>query len=178
MRSMFVITGAPGSGKTPLLGALGEMGFQTVPEPARVVIAEQRANGVERVYHSDPRLFFELMLERAVDGFRRASDADRPVFFDRGIPDLIGYAELFDHDPSAAEAAAGACRYAETVCVLPSWPEIYTTDEDRRMTFESAKTFGDRVREIYRRLAYDIVDVPRNTPDARASFVSEALRLG
>ena len=174
---LIVITGPPGSGKTPIVRELMALGFTGVPEPARDVIAEQRANGVDKIYDDDPRSFLDLMLSRAVEDHRRARADGSPVFFDRAIPDQIGYAELFGLDASDAVTAARAHRYDETVFVLPSWPDIYVTDGDRRMTFEDAKAFGDRVREIYIDLGYTLVDVPRDTVAARVRFVLDTLGL-
>jgi predicted ATPase len=58
----------------------------------------------------NPQLFFDLMLSRAVADFRRMVGTPGPVFFDRGIPDLVGYAELFELDPSDATHAAAVHR--------------------------------------------------------------------
>src|SRR6476619_2735100 len=140
MVSGVVITGPPGSGKTPIVAS----GFTGVAEPAREVIAEQRALGGDGVWDRNPQLFLTLMLSRAVADFLQMSGAPGPVFFDRGIPDLIGYAELFGLDAAAAAKAAAAHRYHDPVFVLPSWPEIYVTDSERQMTFEAAEAFGDR----------------------------------
>jgi predicted ATPase len=172
---LLVITGPPGSGKTPIVDELGASGFTGVAEPAREVIAEQRALGGDGVWDRNPQLFLTLMLSRAVADFRRMSGAPGPVFFDRGIPDLIGYAELFGLDTSDAAKAAAAHRYHDPVFVLPSWPEIYVTDSERRMTFEAAEAFGDRVRRIYVELGYSVVEVPRDTVVARARFLLDAL---
>ena len=65
---------------------------------------------------------------------------------------MVGYAEIFALDTSAAWSASRHYRYDDIVFVLPAWPDIYVTDGDRRMTFESAQAFGDRVREVYLRL--------------------------
>lgn len=172
----FVITGPPGSGKTPILNELAGMGYAVVPEAAREIIAEQRAIGIARVYENDPRLFWELMLSRAESDLEAAGAIDSPVFFDRGIPDLIGYARLFGHDASAAVEAAGRFRYNDLVFALPSWPEIYVTDEDRRMTFDAAAAFGEHVRQVYADLDYTIIDVPKDTVAARLGFILGALR--
>ena len=103
--------------------------------------------------------------------------APGPVFFDRGIPDLIGYAELFGLDASDAAIAAAVHRDNDCVSVLPSWPDIYATDSERRMTYEAAETFGRRVRGIYVELGYSVVDVPCDPVVARARFILETLGL-
>src|SRR5262245_34443264 len=178
---LFVITGPPGAGKTPLLRELMALGFPGIAEPAREVIAEQRSIGGQGVHDRNPQLFLDLMLSRAVADFERMSDTSGPVFFDRGIPDLIGYAELFGLDPASAAQAAAGHRYQDPVFALPSWREIYVTDSDRRMTFEAASAFGARVRTIYEDLGYDIIDVPCDTVRARARFICDivsSLALG
>jgi predicted ATPase len=105
------------------------------------------------------------------------SGASGPAFFDRGIPDLIGYGELFGHDGSEAANAAAVHRYNHLVFVLPSWPEIYVTDSERRMTCEAAAAFGDRVRSIYVELGYSVINVPCDTVVARARFILDTLGL-
>jgi predicted ATPase len=172
---LLVITGPPGSGKTPIVRELVASGFTGVAEPAREVIAEQRAIGGDGVYDKNPQSFLDLMLSRAVADFRRMCRAPGPVFFDRGIPDLIGYAELFGLDASDAANAAAVHRYNDRVFVLPSWSEIYVTDSERRMTFEAAEAFGKRVRRIYVELGYSIVDVPCDPVVARARFILDSL---
>jgi predicted ATPase len=176
-KNLLVITGPPGSGKTPVLHELVASGFAGVAEPAREVIAEQRAIGGDGVYDKNRRLFLNLMLSRAVADFRRMSGAPGPVFFDRGIPDLIGYAELVGLDASDAATAAAVHRYNDLVFMLPSWPEIYVTDTERRMTFEAAEAFGECVRSIYVQLGYSVVDVPRDTIVARVRFILDTLGL-
>ncbi len=151
-----------GSGKSTVLAALAARGYVTVPEPARIVLAEQRASGGDGVPDRSPQRFCDLMLER----MRRDFTAHDDAIFDRGTPDLVGYYNLFGLKPPDTPE-----RYDDPVFVLPSWPDIYTTDDERTMTYEMAKAFGDDVRATYERLGYTLVDVPKATPDGRADFI-------
>jgi predicted ATPase len=176
VRSRFVVTGAPGSGKTPILRELVRLGFLGVNEPAREILAEQRAIGGSGIPDKDPQLFCDLMLERAITDYQGLAGAGEPTFFDRGIPDMVGYAEIFALDTSAAWAASRHYRYDDIVFVLPAWLAIYVTDDERRMTFESARSFGNRVREVYLDLGYTIIEVPRDSVETRTRFIAEHVR--
>ena len=91
-----------GSGKTAILRELVRLGFLGVSEPARDLLAEQRAIRGNEVFDMDPQLFCHLMLERAIADYQRLEGAGEPTFFDRGIPDMVGYAEIFGLDISGA----------------------------------------------------------------------------
>lgn len=173
MIPFYVLTGAPGTGKSALLERLMLKGYDGVDEPARQILAEQRSFGGNGVPDSDPALFVELMLSRAVFERRKPRLADLPVFFDRGIPDLIAYALLYGLDDRPARNAAHKYRYAPTVFFAPPWQDIYSTDEERKMTYGQAADFGERMRDAYRGLGYTLVELPRESPEDRAQFVLE-----
>src|SRR4030095_3807212 len=86
-----VITGAMGSGKSTLLVELCKLGFTVVPEPARIVLAEQRAAGGDGVPERSPQRFCNLMLDRMKSDY----DEHPSAFYDRGIRDLGGCPHLF-----------------------------------------------------------------------------------
>jgi predicted ATPase len=68
MRSndLYVLTGAPGSGKTAILDRLiGEI--RCVGEPAREILAEQRSTGGAGTHDRDPSLFVDLLLRRSIE---------------------------------------------------------------------------------------------------------------
>jgi predicted ATPase len=173
MDTYFVLTGAPGSGKTTVLNALAELGLPVVDEPARQVLAEQRSIDGAGVPERDPRLFVELLLSRALYQHRRHSGQQGPLLFDRGLPDVIGYARLFGVPDGPATAAAERYRYNRQVFLAPALPEIYCRDDERTLSFEAARAFGERIRQAYEALGYEIVVLPQTTPELRARFILE-----
>jgi predicted ATPase len=144
----YVITGPPGSGKTPVIRELATRGFGVVEEPARAVLAQQRAVQGDGVYDKDPQLLDvdAFTSDRRLPASRREQRAG--VLRSRHPrPDrLCGAVRL---DPSEVSEAAGKYRYSKLVFAFPSWPEIYTTDDERWMTVEKAASFGALVRRIY-----------------------------
>jgi len=171
MQSYYVLTGAPGTGKSTLLSQLRARGFAGVDEPARLVLAEQRGIGGPGVPDKDPELFTSLMLSRSVDDYDRQKTVAEMSFFDRAVPDIIAYARLFGIDDSPARRAADACRYNKLVFFAPAWPQIYHQDDERKMTFEEARLFGEIMRNVYRELGYTLVDLPTSSPARRADAV-------
>ena len=175
MHRLFVLTGAPGSGKSALLDCLRRSGVTAIDEPARQILAEQRSFGGHGVPERDPALFVELMLSRAVFEYRRQEASDRPIVFDRGVPDLIAYASLYGLDATRVLSASRAYRYNPTVFFAPAWEEIYCNDDERKMTFDQARDFGERMRDAYLGLNYELLDLPRDTPGKRAGILLKAL---
>lgn len=168
--SMHVLTGAPGTGKTALLSRLGH-DVVTVEEPAREILAEQRAAGVSE---TEPAAFVALLLERSIEKYL-AHNATTPTVFDRGIPDCVAYANAAEVDPSDSRAAALRYRHADPVLILPPWEEIYTTDDERTMGFDLVVPFHERLVEAYEAAGYDLVEVPKDTVEARVAFVRSAI---
>jgi predicted ATPase len=100
----YVITGAPGTGKTTLVESLAHAGT-IVGEPARELIAEHReATGV-RSLDGSPELFVERLIARSIEKFDAAVDLEVAIY-DRGLPDCVAYARGFNVGPGPALAAA------------------------------------------------------------------------
>lgn len=171
----FVLTGAMGAGKSTLLQELMALNFRCIEEPARPIIAEQREIEGEGIYDKDMKLFIELMLSRAIFQYKQMQDWNEPVIFDRGIPDLIEYANSAKLNLPHTLKASEKYQYSSVVFFTPGWQEIYTTDADRKMSFVAAEQFGENVRNIYLSLGYKIVTVPLATPKQRANFIANAI---
>ncbi len=168
-------TGAPGSGKTTLLAALENQGLRQVPEFARRVIRQQRLIGGQGTSDQNPQLFVDLMLARAIDDFEYHRTSTHTVLFDRAIPDLLGYAELFEIDSQSIRSACELFRYDKRVFYAPPWEEIYCTDNERTMSFEAAAAFGEMLRSNYQSAGYDLLPLPLSSVEDRAEFVLDHL---
>jgi predicted ATPase len=173
--NFFLLTGPPGGGKSALLNHLHAQGFVVVAEPARQILAEQRRIDGVGVPSRDPRLFVELMLSRAISDYMRRETTAAPVFFDRGIPDVVGYATLFGFDHPPGRNAAQEFRYNRRVFFVPAWEAIYTTDDERTVPFAVASQFGDDLRAAYLLSGYDLIEMPCVSVEERAEFLRSHL---
>jgi predicted ATPase len=173
----FILTGAFGSGKSTLLECLQLRGIRGIVEPARPILAEQRSIQGNGLPEKDPRLFVELMLSRMLDAYRPSDTSLEPILFDRGIPDILGYAALFGLDVPHCENAARLYRYNAKVFMAPAWEQIYRTDDERTLPFPLAREFGNDLRAIYKRLGYSMIELPCVSVEERADFVLHHLRV-
>ncbi len=67
-------------------------------------------------------------------------------------------------------------RYNRCVFFFGGWKEIYTTDDERKMSFESAKLFGEDAGRVYEELGYSIVEVPHVPVSDRVEFVCSKIQ--
>lgn len=171
-----VITGGPGSGKSTLIAALAERGFGCMPEGGRAIIQDQVAIGGDALPWANREKFAEFMLAWDMRSYREAAGLSGQVLFDRGIPDVIGYAELCGLMVAPhLESAARLFRYRRQVFVAPPWPEIYQVDAERQQSLEEAEATYVALDRVYRRLGYEPIALPRSPVPARADFVMCAI---
>ncbi|MDL2284806.1 AAA family ATPase [Oxalobacter sp. OttesenSCG-928-P03] len=172
----FVITGGPGSGKTTLLQSLEDRYFLVMPEGGRAIIQDQTAIGGRALPWEDKSAYAELMLNWELRSYREAPRRNRPVLFDRGIPDVIGYLELNSLPvPQHLSNAAEHYRYHRKVFIAPHWPEIYEKDAERKQSHDEAMATYHAMLEVYRRLGYELLELPKENLDRRVQFIMDNL---
>lgn len=174
----YLITGTAGTGKTTLIRALAAAGLACADEAGRGVIRHQLAIGGPGLPWSNPGLFAELMLCWDLRSYHDAQAQAEPVFFDRGLPDIIGYLEGASlAAPDHVERAAQRFRYQPKVFVAPPWREIYTNDVERRESFDEALLQHGHLERVYRRLGYTLTALPYAPVADRLAFVLRELGL-
>jgi predicted ATPase len=144
--NLFILTGAPGSGKTAILRQLGNE-FICIDEPAREILAEQRATGGRGTWEQDASLFVHLLLQRSIEKHEMARGSEGTVVFDRGIPDCVVYAVRAGIDPTPSLEAVEVYRYQPHVLFLEPWRDIYETDDERIMSFDDTVSFSRELRD-------------------------------
>jgi len=169
---LVVISGGPGAGKTTVIEELRRLGFACVAEVARQIIQEQVRESGAALPWADRELYTRLMLERSIASYRAHASASRPTFFDRGIPDTLGYARLIGLEQDAPiREACQIFRYAKRVFLAPPWKEIYGTDAERKQDFAEAERTFDVIRQTYSECGYEIVELPKTSTRERAKFI-------
>jgi predicted ATPase len=176
--NLVVITGGPGSGKTTLIERLRSAGYPVVAEAARAIIRDQVTIGGPAHHAADWALGAEVALAWEIRSYREAfTGRSGPVFFDRGIPDLIGYHPMMGRPtPPHFVAAAERFRYRRRAFVAPPWREIYVNDEERTQDFAHAVRSFDAVLDAYQRCGYELVTLPKSTVAERLAFVLAEIR--
>lgn len=173
LHGRIVIAGGPGSGKSTLLQALAESGEICYEESSRVVIREQLARAGRLVPWGDLPAFAHECSERM-----RAQLADSArhgrCFFDRGLPDLIGYLSHGGHRaPDAWRAASRA--YAAAVFFAPPWREIFVNDAERPQSFAEAQELSAHIRRAYLDCGFHLIDLGQEPLPKRLRQVLEYL---
>lgn len=123
------------------------------------------------MYDKNPELFAQLMLSRSINLYKLNSEYEGKVIFDRGIPDLIAYPDIFKIKKKVYLNASKLYSYNTNVFMFKGWKEIYTTDDERKMDYESAAKFGSNVSNIYKELGYNLIEVPFDSVEKRVEFI-------
>jgi predicted ATPase len=165
-----IVTGAPGTGKTAILDVLGR-DMRCTAEPAREILAEQRAIQGTGTPDRDPSLFMDLLLRRSIEKYEEARRREGVAVFDRGIPDCVAYAAVLGVDPTPSLLAVGKHRYAREVFFFEPWKDIYETDDERVMSFADVIDFHQELVHAYERAGYALLRVPQDSIENRVAFV-------
>jgi len=117
--NFFVLTGGPGGGKSSVLNALRQQGYESVDETARIIIKNRLAAGLPP--RPSPIEFATEMFELDLEHFRSRIDSSKIIFFDRSFLDsaaLIYDADLRKYDRIAH--LVNTNRFNPTIFITPS----------------------------------------------------------
>jgi len=164
MKNIFVITGCAGAGKTTLIDALRKKGFCCAEEASREVIREGGLPGSVD--------FALLVMKKRIEQYNSAKD--KVCFFDRGIPDILGYLTVFDNPvPKELSLAAKKYKYNKKVFFTEPWEDIFKNDSERMESFKIAEKVSVEIKKAYVGLGYEVVSLPKCSVAKRVEFISK-----
>lgn len=167
-----VITGAPSSGKTTVIEALGHLGFETKPETSRTYVeAELRKGRTLQDIRGDPAAF-----QRTLVRLKVANESNMPpdqiIFLDRALGDSVTYYQFVGLDPQAVIDLFSGRRYWK-VFIFDRFPLM---PDHVRIEDESQAAFLDREFERnYRSLGYMPIRIPVLPVQARVDLILKHL---
>lgn len=150
----YILTGAPGAGKTVLLRALERAGHTVVEEAATDVIVLAQAEGVAEPW-TDPG-FIDAIVRLQIQ--RQARAIGDPIFFDRSPICALALARFLDHPVSPVlrqelKRIAAERIYQRRVFLVRGLGFV-TPTAARRISLDDALRFEALHEATYRELGY------------------------
>lgn len=170
MDRFVTISGCSAGGKSTLLAELAWRGHAVMEEPGRRIVREEQAGDGRALPWVDGAAFARRAIAMALDDLEKAAALPGIVFFDRGLVDAAAALEHLTGEP-AIERIARQHPTNRRVFMAPPWPEIFASDPERRHGFDEAVGEYERLEKAYRRLGYELVELPRVSAAERAEFV-------
>jgi len=165
----YILTGAPGAGKTVLLRALERAGHAVVEEAATDVIALAQAEGVAEPWTDPDFVDAILTLQRR----REARAVGEVVFFDRSPICALALARFLGHpaSPLLREELQRIEGLYERQVFLVQGLGFVTPTAARRISLEDALRFEAVHEAAYRERGYELVLVAPGAPATRVASV-------
>ena len=174
----FILTGAPGAGKTAIIRHLEVQGFSVVEEAATDVIAAAQARGTAEPW-KDPAFIdaiVELQRARQVRASRRQVDVqfhDRSVVCTAALADYLGYPRSLLLASELDRIRKNAI-YENRVFFIRNLGFI-TPTEARRITFEETLRFETTHEETYRELGFELFPIEAGKLLERVGAIKAAI---
>ena len=175
----FIITGAPGAGKTASIRQLELDGFSVVEEAASDVIAAAHAQGMVELWRHPS--FIDAIAHLQRDRQIRASyQPDEVQFHDRCVVCTAALAVYLGHPytpvlASELERVKKEAIYQNRVFFIRNLGFVMPT-EARRITFEETVRFEKIHEETYRDFGFELVSVEPRGLLERVGIIKAAIR--
>jgi predicted ATPase len=174
----FIITGAPGAGKTAILRQLELDGFSVVEEAATDVIATLQIQGTEQPWMHPS--FIDAIARLQRDRQIRASNQPEDVqFHDRCVVCTTALAVYLGYPTSPflsgeLKRVRDEAIYENKVFFIRNLGFV-TPTEARRISYEDTLRFEKIHEDTYRQFGFELVSVEPGSVAERVSMIKEAI---
>ena len=165
-----LLTGGPGFGKSSIIEELERKGKVVHHEIAREIIQYEVENQGDSVPWINIDSFSEKVKQGRIMQFENGKDVIS--YYDRGIPDIIGFL-MKDKKEISADLIelSNKYKYHSKIFITPPWEAIFQRDNERKEDFVAAIKVHKCLESIYSTLGYELVAVPMGSIAWRAEFV-------
>lgn len=178
MPNRYILTGAPGAGKTILIRQLESDGYSVIEEAATDVIALLHAQGIEEPWR-DPS-FTEKIAVLQEQRLAAAGHAAGPQFHDRSVFCTYALALHLGHAiPPILEAAVARAIAEATFDRRVFFIRLLgfiTPTAARRISLEESQRFERVHEEVYRDFGFDLIPIAPGTIAERTARIIAATR--
>jgi len=164
----YVITGAPGSGKTTMINQLSKMGYCTCLEAARILIDKEISEGKKLEEIRKEEIEFQKKVFKMKIEIEKKLPKDKIIFLDRGLPDTIAYYQLYGFDTKEILKICKEKRYKK-IFFLESLP--FEKDYARIEGEKAAKKLSELLKKAYLDLGYEVIIIPNMPIENRINSI-------
>jgi predicted ATPase len=175
----YIITGAPGAGKTAIVRQLELDGFSVVEEAATALIAAKVAHGDPQAWTGPS--FIDEIVNLQCDRLTRAShQPDNVQFHDRSVICTAALATYLNRPfspllASELERVKNEAIYQNRVFFVRNLGFV-TPTEARRISYEETVQFEKIHEETYRDFGFELIFIEPGTLTQRTAQIKTAIR--
>jgi predicted ATPase len=175
----YILTGAPGAGKTSILRRLTDLGYGVVEEAATAVIARAQAQGEDEPWTRASFIDEIVTLQRQRQ--LAAPTKGSVHVFDRSPVCTLALATFLGRPVTQAlatelERVTSEGIYERQVFFIRNLGFCEPTPA-RRISFQDSLVFEQVHEKSYRALGYELIDIPAGDLAHRVAAVSSAISL-
>jgi len=173
----YIITGAPGAGKTAILRQLELDGFSVVEEAATDVIAAAQARGTVEPWKS-PSFIDDIVRLQRDRQIRASCQPDEVQFHDRSVLCTAALATYLSYSfspflTSELNRIQKEAIYQNQVLFIRNLGFI-TPTEARRITFDETLRFEKIHEATYRNFGFELISIEPASLSDRISLIKQA----
>ena len=171
MNKKYIVTGAPGTGKTSIINELKKRGFHCIGENSREIINDQIISGGDILPWKNQVAFESKIINLRTQQYL-SSPNDCICFFDRSVIDVIAYLKINNLEvTSEINKNIKKCYYNSRVFYAPFWKNIYKKDNERKEEIEQAINIDKAIMNVYQSKGYEMIEIPKISIEERANFI-------